>query len=187
MQLMQLQHSRLSTTRSLLQDPQLNGTKIVLVVRDPRATITSRLSVGAIRWSHQQIDHNNSMKLCDNMNSDLDEYIQLSRLYPHRIFIIKYEWLIGAPQATIELLFNFLDLPITDAVKQKVVSLGTRDPITYTPTPSDRQMMVGRANRRFGVLNTTEIDRIERDCVALLQRLGYPLSEARAKSVKKMF
>ena len=172
---MKVQYSRLKAIQSLLQDSQLNQTKIVLVVRDPRATINSRLSAGSIRWSHQQIDRNNSVQLCNDLNNDLDEYAQLSRLYPDRVILIKYESLIVAPQVTFKSLFDFVGFPLTMAVQQKIAN-ATRDSLNYVPFTGDRTVMLRHADRWRRVLSQKQIDLIENDCDVVLKRLEYPLN-----------
>jgi len=164
LQLMTLLRSRLSQTRYLLQDPQLNSTKIVLLVRDPRATLNWRSTMNSIHWNHQPVDRDNSAKLCDDLNSDLDEYVKLLGLFPDRIVMIKYESLIAAPQATFESLFNFVGLPFTAAIERKVGDAVTQDPVMYGTFTGQ-------------VLNVTQIHRIEHNCATLLRRLDYPLSK----------
>ena len=56
--------------------------RTLLLIRDPRATMHSRLS---LTWCQKSAECNDVQKLCDDMVADYDALLALQRKYPDRV------------------------------------------------------------------------------------------------------
>lgn len=145
---------RLNLTRSLLEDPVLNQAKIILLVRDPRATIASRLSRP---WCTPE-NCISPARLCEDLDNDLDAYDELVRLYPTRVTMVKYESVAKYPVRTFKSLYNFIGIPFTQAIRKEIVSC------TQVP----------QVDSWKDKLDSQQIEDIRESCYSVLQRLKYP-------------
>ncbi|XP_017069864.2 carbohydrate sulfotransferase 1 [Drosophila eugracilis] len=104
---MAVYNMRLKYLATLLERQELN-LRILLMVRDPRGTIYSRLSNN---WCTTEKDCE-AEALCSDMVSDYQVVETLTKFYPHRFSIIRYEDLVLHPEESIKLVFDFYGLPL---------------------------------------------------------------------------
>ncbi|EDW87884.1 uncharacterized protein LOC6527079 [Drosophila yakuba] len=104
---MAVYNMRLSLLATLLERQDLNLT-ILLLVRDPRGTIYSRMSN---KWCLDERDCE-AQTLCSDMVSDHQMVETLTHAYPQRFSIIRYEDLFLQPEETIKQVFDFYGLPL---------------------------------------------------------------------------
>lgn len=78
---------RLNLTRELLADPQLN-VQVLLLVRDPRATLQSRKHR---TWCPGKSDCDQPEKLCGDLVDDYLAAQELKKIFPDRLRVIRYE------------------------------------------------------------------------------------------------
>ena len=92
----------------------LRHVKIVVLFRDPRASISSAISVfcGAKPSQKCKLE---KLKKCDCFKKNVQGYMDLKCKYPDRITMLRYEDLILEPQKTFLDLVRFLRLPPVQA------------------------------------------------------------------------
>jgi len=78
---------RLNLTKSLVEDPSLN-VRVLLLVRDPRGTIQSRKHRD---WCPGNPDCEDPARLCDDLVSDYNSLKILSKQFPGRYKVFRYE------------------------------------------------------------------------------------------------
>ncbi|XP_016982881.1 carbohydrate sulfotransferase 2 [Drosophila rhopaloa] len=98
---------RLRFLASLLEREGLN-LRILLIVRDPRGTTYSRMNNN---WCTTEKDCE-VQTLCNDMVSDHQMFETLSKSFPQRFSIIRYEDLFLQPEESIKLVFDFYGLPM---------------------------------------------------------------------------
>ncbi|EDV59087.2 uncharacterized protein Dere_GG10417 [Drosophila erecta] len=101
---------RLSLLASLLERKELH-LSILLLVRDPRGTIYSRMNN---KWCLNERDCD-AQALCSDMVSDYQMVETLIQSYPQRFSIIRYEDLALQPEESIKQVFAFYGLPLERA------------------------------------------------------------------------
>lgn len=92
----------------------------------------------------------------------------LKELYPQRVFEVRYEALISAPQKTFKNIFEFLNLPYADAAAEFIES----KPINVSPG-TENQTSSDKLEPRWPQWPTHSITRHKRITGEMLQRLGY--------------
>lgn len=97
---------RVRFIEELLQQPDLN-LKVIVLVRDPRGVMRSR---SHMNWCDQPTCANSS-RVCEDLDSDIENSWNLGKKYGNRIILIRYEDLSIQPYKTVDRLINFLDLP----------------------------------------------------------------------------
>ncbi|XP_017111312.1 carbohydrate sulfotransferase 1 [Drosophila elegans] len=103
---MAVYNMRLQTLASLLDREGLN-LRILLIVRDPRSTMYSRINNN---WCTTAKDCE-VQTLCDDMISDHRLVETLTKAYPQRFSVLRYEDLLLQPEESTKLVFNFYGLP----------------------------------------------------------------------------
>lgn len=83
----------------------LAGTKIILLVRDPRAVLTS-ISFAPDHWEQK---FRNASRVCLNILQDLDAWSEMH--FKNDIFLLKYEDLASSPKQVSSNLAQFLETP----------------------------------------------------------------------------
>ncbi|XP_017859493.1 PREDICTED: carbohydrate sulfotransferase 3 [Drosophila arizonae] len=99
--------------KSLLEFEDLN-VRMILIVRDPRATMSSRDGIWCSSHSCSQPED-----LCKNMVEDYQVAEYLLREYPHRFGIVRYEELVQHPLDGVIDLYRFYGLPTKSLVDLK--------------------------------------------------------------------
>lgn len=97
--------------------------KIVHLVRDPRAVIMSQRRFGECSRDKHGGIAGCSKRLCSSLEEDLTSAEMFSKLYPGRIFTLKYEDLALTPGEKTKELYDFLDMNYTDKIKNYVVNI----------------------------------------------------------------
>lgn len=104
---------------------QFTEKQVVYLVRDPRATMNSRLL--SVDWCNKSADCIDPARLCADLQNDLDAYEQLSTLHPGRMSLIKYEALARDPHAAFRQVFEFAGLFYTRRIGEVVERHTSRD------------------------------------------------------------
>ena len=161
---------RLALARQLLADPDLDRMKILYLIRDPRATMNSRFAVG--NWCTLAEDCISPDRLCTDLLGDLESFEMLTVAYPGRLALVKYETLASEPHETFQEIFRFLNLPFLPSVNETLHNHTTsnRDETWSTFRQSTDRVELWKTN-----MNRTQIDRVQRYCSTVLDRLGYSL------------
>ncbi|KAF2350724.1 Sulfotransferase domain [Trinorchestia longiramus] len=98
----------------LLKNKDLN-LKIVVLMRDPRAMMTSRKTVDFC--NHSTFCSNASLT-CAEMERTFNQVAEHQSAYYDRLYFLRYEDLVSNLKKATEDLFAFLELPITFSVSQ---------------------------------------------------------------------
>jgi Sulfotransferase domain len=156
---------RLNLTRSLLEE--FRRVKIVYLVRDPRATLNSRTAFG---WCTKSRDCMEPKRLCDDIDRDLDAFWELSKVYPDRLMLVKYETLASEPLETFESIFHFSGLSFSPSVRETIRLHTSRNKKGAASTFRKSSEPIDRWTRKLGWL---KIRRIQSVCSSVLERLEY--------------
>ncbi|XP_053392797.1 carbohydrate sulfotransferase 1-like [Mercenaria mercenaria] len=97
--------------------------KIIHLVRDPRAILTSQRRFGeCARGKHGGLAGCTKF-VCSSLEDDLTTFEMFSKLFPNRIFRLKYEDVALKPIAKTKELYHFLNLKYTDATEKYVENI----------------------------------------------------------------
>ncbi|XP_066156581.1 carbohydrate sulfotransferase 4-like [Euwallacea fornicatus] len=162
---------RLKLAEDLLEDKLLN-LKIILLIRDPRATLQSRRHRD---WCPGEPDCDQPSYLCSDMVSDYSAAIRLMQLYPSKFRAIRYEDLSLSPYQLTQDIFKFIGLPLHPQVKDFLASHTIVDVGGVSSTYRDSK------NAPFHWktdLNYTEVQVIEDTCREAMKLWGYVRTES---------
>ena len=99
---------RVSLAENLLNDENLPNFKMIVLFRDPRATMNSRASALFCNRTEECYDLE---VLCHNLQSDLHAAFDLAEKYPGRILLIRFEDMTLQPYRAAKDILRFLRLP----------------------------------------------------------------------------
>ncbi|XP_076456615.1 carbohydrate sulfotransferase 1-like isoform X2 [Babylonia areolata] len=100
----------------LLDDHQ--DLALVLLVRDPRASLWSRVKV--FNTTNRQGYRALSRRVCRQMDDDVDAVTELQPRYPNRVKILRYETLAERPIALSQLLYHYLGLTWAPWIERRI-------------------------------------------------------------------
>ena len=89
---------------------QLPNTKMIVLVRDPRAVFSSRWSDRISTWCRQE-HCSDPTTSCQDLEDDVSAAKILMSTFPGRVILVRYEDLSLDTLSTTKKLFEFLDLP----------------------------------------------------------------------------
>lgn len=89
---------------------KIHSLKVVLLIRDPRGIMTSRLSFMNAFKRHVK---KAAFSLCKKLFEDLTLFKRLQEIYPSRLRIVKYESLTDEPFLTMKRLYGFIGYDYT--------------------------------------------------------------------------
>lgn len=162
---------RLNLTQLFLGETRLNA-KVVFLVRDPRATISSRKS--SVGWCDSSPDCSSPEVLCSDLKEDLKVSAALERLYPNSFIMIRYEDLANDPQNVIKKLLTFLGMEFSSELSEFVAQ--------HTESDVERPWSIARksaarVSRWKEQLKSEEIENIQKICKPVIEKLGYEIEE----------
>ncbi|XP_047499068.1 carbohydrate sulfotransferase 6-like isoform X2 [Penaeus chinensis] len=138
--------------------------KLIYLVRDPRAVLSSRARVA---WCSTPTCKDVEM-VCSLLEDDLLEASLLQEDYPTRFHLIHYDEFCQTPFAALQKLMTFLGLPVTRDQKKILQSkLPSRDPLSIYKN-SSAQAQLWRTRTSF----TGVVMPVQRWCWTSLQNLG---------------
>lgn len=157
---------RLALAERLITNRKLN-VKLILLVRDPRATIQSRKHR---EWCPGQPDCDNSAILCNDMVSDYDAAIEFTKKYPDKFKAIRYEDLSLEPFKMTKKILEFFGLPFDPAVEEFLDSHTRADIGGVSSTFRDSKTAPFHWMRD---LTFDEIEQIQLNCAKAMDLWGY--------------
>ncbi|XP_047473922.1 uncharacterized protein LOC125028568 isoform X1 [Penaeus chinensis] len=169
-QLVKTVRLRLNLTQLFLNDERMN-LKVVFLVRDPRATMSSRYS--SVSWCSDKPDCSSPEVLCSDLEGDLKVATALRHLYPDRFTMLKYEDLASDPQEEIHKLMDFMGLEFSSEIAQYVKETTEKDdnsPWSTKRKSSDRISLWKKQ------LPLQEIHNIQNACESVIKTLGYEMA-----------
>lgn len=118
----------------------LPSLKVIYLLRDPRATMVSRLThMGAKRFLEENII-DTSRALCERMLNDISISKTIQQKYPLRFKSITYESIAREPIPKAVEMYNFIDYVYQESDLERIRM------ITNSPQSSDKVGQVKRAN-----------------------------------------
>ncbi|KAG4071246.1 hypothetical protein HA402_003950 [Bradysia odoriphaga] len=154
--------------KAILMDSDLN-VKIVLMIRDPRRIVSSRKRE---RWCILSVDREcgDYTNLCQDLTSDFEVAKHLTKEYPQRFKVIRYEDLSLNVFAAMEDVLNFYGLPFRTEVKQflKTHCISNFGDTVSTYRDSKNAAFSWRQN-----LTLAEIDQLQSKCTDAMSLWGY--------------
>ena len=147
---------------------------VILLLRDPRGIISSRMSFGPCR---NRFDCLNSDKLCNEMSQDYSIYSRLKSRFPNHFHLIKFEDLVRNPKDISVNLYQKIGFPITDKLFD-YVDLHTKSTKLTEHLVRGHPFNTFRESKEIGEkwmtkLKNRRLRRIERDCSQFLDQLNY--------------
>ncbi|XP_064098541.1 carbohydrate sulfotransferase 3-like isoform X1 [Macrobrachium nipponense] len=168
-QLVKTVRLRLNLTQLFLNDEKMN-VKVVFLVRDPRATMSSRYS--SVSWCTDKPDCSSPEVLCSDLQGDLKVATALEQLYPDRFIMVKYEEMATKPHEQIQHLMEFLGMEYSQEIAKFVEEHTQND--QQNPWSTKRKSS-DRVNMWKKQLPLQEVHAIQNACEPVLKTLGYEL------------
>ena len=156
---------RLNMTETLVTDERLS-VKIMLLVRDPRGTVNSRKTRS---WCKGYPDCADPARLCKDMEDDFHAFKDLSKRYPSRYKVVRYEDFSLDPEKHSKDVLQFYGVPFHPNVEKYLQSHTTKGN-GNTGHDSKKTPFLWRHQ-----LNKTEIIKIQEGCETALSLWGYNL------------
>jgi len=104
------------TEEILTNSPNL---RIIVLVRDPRAVFNSKRAEKISSWCIQEHCSDPAVS-CQDLLDDVTAARELSRIFPGRVKLLRYEDLSLDPTKTVRRLLEFLDLQWNDSIAQYI-------------------------------------------------------------------
>jgi len=174
---------RVRKTEEILK--QLPNTKMIILVRDPRAVFSSRWSDRISSWCRQEHCSDPSTS-CQDLEDDVISAKMLMSTFPGRVTLIRYEDLSLNTLSTAKKLFEFLNLPWHMSLDRYILSHTRGDKYkktkikgrTFAKKPiSDPYGTVRNSTAAVlswsRSLSLTNITRVQDTCLSPMTSLGY--------------
>ncbi|XP_055026800.1 carbohydrate sulfotransferase 3a [Misgurnus anguillicaudatus] len=124
--------TQLDTLRSLLEDPQLD-VRLIQLVRDPRATLASRIVAFPSKyqdWKSWAVNENVSVKEeevkrlegnCNNIRMSAELGLSLPKWLEKRYMLVRYEDIARDPMQKAAEMYNFTGIPFTPQTRDWIL------------------------------------------------------------------
>ena len=160
---------RLNLTQLFLNDEKFN-VKVVFLVRDPRAIMSSRYS--SVSWCSSSPDCSSPEALCNDMQGDLKVAAAFKKLYPQRFTMVKYEDLATDPEVKIQELMDFLGMEYSEEISKYVKEHTQTD---LNRPWSTKRKSADRVSLWKKQLPLEEIHNVQNSCESVLKTLDYEI------------
>ncbi|XP_065354069.1 carbohydrate sulfotransferase 5-like [Cloeon dipterum] len=158
---------RVSLAEKLLKDKSLPNVRILLLVRDPRGTMQSRRHRD---WCPGNPDCDDPALLCADLANDYYAAVKLSRKYPDRFKVMRYEDISMDPYRKVKEMLRFLQLNFHPAV-QLFLDTHTKENVGGVSS-TFRDSKVAPFHWRQD-LSHRDVRRVQNVCVEAMQLWGY--------------
>ncbi|XP_041365172.1 carbohydrate sulfotransferase 1-like isoform X2 [Gigantopelta aegis] len=182
----------MSMTGQLLK--QLPNLKVIHLIRDPRATILSRVQLGLAQMKILNLNIDvmkqqaqKSPQHCDQVKNDLDEAYRLRKEFPGRVAILLYEKIVQSPVSMAEQLYKFLGMKITKEIKQYVFNItngGMADTCAVCTIRKNASVTAFKWRTQISLPIAQMIDRA---CANVYSDLGYVPISAESQILNESF
>ena len=149
--------------RLLTLDPTV---KVILYMRDPRASIMSQLAINqALKVSQE------ARRRCTEMQNDLVDFELVNKTHPENVIFLRYEDLAMEPQKTVNTVYKFLGQKVPGNV-QRWLSKNTQAERSNGPYGTKRNSTQAMNGWRK-LIKPNQQSLIEKACLPLMQQLHY--------------
>ncbi|XP_046561533.1 carbohydrate sulfotransferase 2-like [Haliotis rubra] len=142
--------------------------KVIHLIRDPRPTIKSQISLGRDKWSNL---HSYSKEHCLRVHSDLQATERLLKSHPNRTKLLLYEDLVVHPVQNVKDLFSFVGLTFTSETERFLQSRTNSSEDKHCTTCKSNSTIMTLQWRKELDFNRARI--IDGNCKEVYQLLGY--------------
>ena len=146
--------------------------KIIHLVRDPRATLSSQNLVGECIPQHGGYIGCTD-KYCSRLEIDIKETEVLAETYPDRVRTLLYEDMASSPIATTRKLYNFIGTTITLKVEEYVFNITLAGNADNCDICSVRSNSSAHINAWQSKIKQDFLDIIEKRCSHILRHFNY--------------
>lgn len=164
---------------------KLPNLKLLLLVRDPRGLVSSRMHFD---WCNDACL--NTPKYCHSLETNLNHTIRLANRFDDRIRLIRYEDLCADPYNTVANILKFLGLPANQQINQFLREHTTQSLAKRRWSPGRNRFIrtkghyltfssdpVATSRAWLSKLSPDRVKQIETDCANYMKMLGYlPIS-----------
>ncbi|KAL7630217.1 UNVERIFIED_CONTAM: hypothetical protein RMT77_019641 [Armadillidium vulgare] len=155
----------LRSLKSVLEDNSMN-VYVVFLVRDPRATMNSRMQV---RFCKSKYCSDPNI-LCSNLNEDLKAYSEFSRTFPGRVLLLRYEDLCLNIFETTKTILKTLNITFHSDVEN---FLRTHSAINQLNSVSTFRKSKEQLLDWTKEINLPLLERVQNSCPSVMKTLGY--------------
>lgn len=163
---MKVVRARLELLAPLLRDPTV---KLVWLVRDPRAVMSSRAS--SVTWC-DTLACKDPGYLCSDLMLDYRTYLLLQEERPDQVLLVRYEDLARDPYGKSREVLEFAGLTFHKRVREYLDDHLTSDEDEPWSTRHDPKTRVGRWMK---LMKFDDVVRTQYHCKAIMKNLGYRL------------
>ncbi|XP_042865600.1 carbohydrate sulfotransferase 1-like [Penaeus japonicus] len=163
---MKVVRARLELLAPLLRDPKV---KLVWLVRDPRAVMSSRSN--SVTWC-DTLACKDPGYLCSDLMLDYRAYLLLQEQRPDQVLLVRYEDLARDPYGKSREVLEFAGLTFHKRVREYLDDHITSDEDEPWSTRHDPKTRVGRWMK---LMKFDDVVKTQYHCKALMKNLGYRL------------
>ncbi|XP_067674933.1 carbohydrate sulfotransferase 1-like [Haliotis asinina] len=161
------------------KDPNL---KLIYLVRDPRAVLSSQMRYGEFAPS---AINTYSKTFCGIMLKDIQGYVKLKKTHPNQVTFVRYEDIAHKPIPLTEDLYNFVGLPLPQNVKSHIHNITTGGNDEDCPLCISKSNSTKAAEKwRLHVMDDF-VQMVDFNCKDVYQYVGY-LPILKASSLRDM-
>jgi hypothetical protein len=136
------------------------------IVRDPRDVVASQQGRGFKRSVERMATH---------WRDYYERFSRFARFHPGRTLTVRYEDLVGEPEAQYERIFGLLQLPYGDEVRRYWESKASVHHTRHNNAPAvGREPFTSSLGRWRQDLQPADLATVERACRRAMARFGYP-------------
>ena len=151
---------------------EIPGLKIIHLVRDPRATLTSQSRFGMCNQKYGG-QFGCTEKVCSKVEDNIREEKSIAREYPGRIQTLMYEDLASNPIETSKKLFKFIGTTFSKAAEEYIINItmaGNPDGCSICSTRSNSTLHIDKWRTK---IKPSFQNIIETICIFVLRRYNY--------------
>ncbi|XP_067659325.1 carbohydrate sulfotransferase 1-like [Haliotis asinina] len=144
--------------------------KVIHLIRDPRPTIKSQMSMGRDKWSNL---HSYSKEHCLRVLRDLQATQRLLKSHPNRTKLLLYEDLVVHPVQNVKDLYSFVGLTYTNETERFLLSRTNSSEEKHCTTCTQKSNSTLMTLRWRKELDFNRAHVIDGNCKDVYQMLGY--------------
>ena len=159
------------------------GQRVIVLLRDPRGVLLSRVGTGQFNDTSDGLEDVTSY--CDNMRQDLvwiKKYIQLRQCKPRRLMLLRYEDLANDPVAGVKQMYNFLGRTLPKQVEtwtEKLISgeaVGKKGNLAGVYSVQRKELPLEAAWGWRKRVTWVDTQAVQRECVEYMKMAGYKMA-----------
>ena len=151
---------------------QFPGLKIVHLIRDPRAILTSQSRFGMCTEKHGGRDGCAGM-MCDRINKDVRDGKIIASRYPDKTFTLFYESIAERPIETARKLFDFIGTDFTTHAENYIFDITSANKSDNCAICTTRSNSTKHVNGWRTRIKPDFLKIITRKCQSVLDRFNY--------------